>query len=281
MIALAVLLLGELQVVAEPGCVTRESIATALDEGGGIAEVERVAVHVSPGTPDDAGRARRAVDIDILLLGVDPLHRQLVIRPHECRELPELVALLVKEQRRAPAPPPLPPLVPDLKTRPAPADDGRRDVKWGACDGPPDCNGDALALQVGALLLVTFDGYQSLMFGWRHAGEYELHLSDDNGLVLGVEAHGSSTTIPVRLGVAGEGGVAHHVRLGPLDLALRGLVGVGLWRESSGALQPFVMPSSAARLRWGWVYVEAGAVLRATLQSMPAPGLYLAFGFHA
>lgn len=94
-LAAALWLGGALEVTAPPGCLAPIEVSAALDEVGGIDVAESVSVIVTPRLDE------YALVVEIALAGVPPLRRDVPLRPRECQDVADLVAVLVQGQRRA------------------------------------------------------------------------------------------------------------------------------------------------------------------------------------
>ena len=219
------------------GCVRRADIVAAVERAGGIDVAERVAVTVADG---------RLV-VEILLIGAPPLLRETELTPSECKDVPELVEVLLASQRAAhsvvPAPDPI-----QQKSqwrtnetlqfaRPT-GPDGPA-VGCGLCSGPPT---------VGGLLL---DG--SLGFGWPGLHRLAVGGGYDTGPVdiIGAGVLWGQARAALLAGVA----VSHALDDGVLSV--RGLAGgVVALTDGGSALVPGAQLS--ARLVYGWLFLEVG-----------------------
>jgi hypothetical protein len=242
-------------------CVDVDALSRALDDVGGIDAAERVTLAVV--ARDDGGYE---LDIELLLIGVPRFTRTTALRPVECKDVPELVALLVATLRRehANAPSPSPP--PIDAWRPAPerrrrlaADSTTAEVEgcFTSCLQPPELGPFSLSAAMGG----------DLWSGLRLQADVGIEVTPQLALLIVADAS--------RLGSAAHFGAAWRTVVEELDLsaraALGGGVAPGLHRPS-----PYLSPVLSARARWGWLFVEAGTSWQ--LGVAPWPGAYAQAG---
>lgn len=285
---LALLMSGTVDVVAPAGCVDPVEVSAALDEIGGIDIAETVRVEVTPRLDE------YALVVDIALAQAAPLHREVPLRPRECADVADLVAVLVQSQRRAalearllaaeneannvdedgkPAtgvPPPKPALpAMDPRTRgaqfpgtaPMSYGDG-----WSPCDGPAQCGGFRFGLSMG--LAYPFGGRGAIDTGWD--------VTPNITAIALVDTMGSNEV--VRIGAAG--GLAYRLKVADVvELSLRGLLGGGggsaaiasqgtedvqCVPDGNGNVVPQVTTLSGTRMHTSW-YVAPTAAFRARI----------------
>lgn len=178
---------GALEVSAPPGCVDPVEVGAAIDEIGGIDVAEVVRVSVTPNTDE------YTLVVDIALAQAEPLHREVPLRPRECQDVADLVAVLVQAQRRAalearllaaenkannaskgeddagagvpPPKPALPAMDPRTRGVTYPGTEARAyEPDFSACEGPMACAGLRVGVGVGAAY--PFGGRGALDTGW-------------------------------------------------------------------------------------------------------------------
>lgn len=280
--ALALSLGAVVEVHAPADCLVVGAVETALAGVGGVDVAELVRVTVEPGAPpDERGRARSTASIEIALINAPPLARMLPIRPLECRDLPDLVALLVAEQRAlaASSPPPPRPAPPPERSR-APrvmeryASPGCADV---CCVGPPEWGGTALSAFAGPVLAL---GSMGPTFGSRAGASVAVGVDDRVALVVSVEGvfvdhvHDAQGAMALHLGPE------WRWQVDELVVSVRPTLGVGGAVVSGRGYDVLAAPALASRVRFGWVLVEAGAFVHATTRWSPLVGVYAGVGLH-
>ena len=259
MLGLLLVLGAGLEVSGPVGCVDANAVGAAVDAVGGIDIAEAVAIRV---TPTDDGYA---LVVDIALADAAPLHREVALRPRECADVADLVALLVKNQRRArteapAARSPRPreaPRAMDPRTRPADYARQRAAVGWGLCEGPTTCGG--LRMGVSAGVSLPTGNRLALDAGW-----------DIDERWTGIAAAEAFVT---RGGLAA--GVAWRTRVDVLEMSARGLLGAGGGIGDYGAGY-YVSPTVAVRARVGYVFAELGTFWPLPMDRQP--GAYLVVG---
>ncbi len=307
MTALVVALLtsGALEVRAPPGCVDPLEVATALDQIGGIDVAEVVRVQVTPRLDE------YALVVDIALAQAEPQHREVPLRPRECGDVADLVAVLVQNQRRAAlqarlaaAPesdvageegassPTAAPSATDPSTQGS-ADPGTATTPHdrSPCDVPGKCADFRLGLALGG----------SYPLGGRGGVDLASDLTPDVTAIAVAEAYGG---IESRMGVAA--GMAWRTHVADVaEVSLRGLLGAGVGTTTVAAqglehvecvpdasdngaprLKPrtgttvdtrwYVAPTVAVRGRVGFVLAEAGVTWHLNVDVTPA--VYLSIG---
>ncbi|MDP2343940.1 MAG: hypothetical protein Q8O67_23485 [Deltaproteobacteria bacterium] len=295
MSALSLLLVlgAAIEVNAPAGCVDPVEVAAALEEIGGVDVAERVAVTVTPRLDE------YALVVDVALLQSAPLHREVSLRPRECADVADLVAVLVQGQRRAALEArllaaPEPAVVvevakksarPGIDPRVRPNDQQLREPHWSPCDGPIPCGGFRLGLAMGGAF--PTGARFGLDTGWDVS-------RDVSAIAVGEVFSGLGTT---RMGAGG--GAAWRATIDKtFELSLRGLVGGGIGTTSikdvpiaepvecvvdeTGQARTkdqvtwFVGPTLAARGRIGYVFVEVGTYWHVNIDAFP--GAYFAIG---
>jgi hypothetical protein len=226
-------------VQAPAGCVDPVEVSAALDEIGGIDIAETVRVQVTPRLDE------YALVVDIALAQAAPLHREVALRPRECQDVADLVAVLVQSQRRAalearllaeqsvpvdedgnvatgePQPKPaLPAMDPRTRgaqypgTTSATYEDG-----WSPCEGPAQCGGFRFGLSLG--LAYPLVGRGAIDTGWD--------VTENLTAIAAVDTHGQGDVGNggvMRIG--GGAGVSYRTRMFDfLELSARGLLGGG------------------------------------------------------
>lgn len=280
--ALVSSLVAVVDVRADADCLSVPALESALAEVGGVDVAELVRVSVEPGAlPDERGRPRSTASIEIALINAPPILRALSIRPLECRDLPELVALLVAEQRAHAASLPVAPLPPPPPERPRAPRATQRYASPGCADvfcvGPPDWGGTAVSAFLGPVAAL---GGRGPRFGARVGASIALGIDQGFAVVASVEG-GLLNHVH-----DGQGSMALH--LGPewrwhvdeLVLAVRPSLGVGGAVVSGHGYDLLATPAVAGRLRFGWVFFEGGAFAQATTRWTPLAGVYAAAGLH-
>lgn len=272
------------------GCVTSKELDDALMEIGGIDDLtERISVRIEPSASGDdsltivatLGLARAPNEI-----------RQATFIPHECVDVPALVAVWAAAQRRHAQRAPLA-LRPAPRT-PAPPRDARArkhgvvlDEGWTACSGPADCGGPRVTFAGGPTLGFDPDG-----LSWASARlqiDASTRLTDSVHVqgVAALDGTADAAAPVVELGP----GVAATAPLGPLEASLHGSFSLGLTScaaksdacifQGSGATSTSVslvaVPRAAARVRFGYGFVEIGAT--AHVGSASPLGAYALVGF--
>lgn len=300
---------GALDVSAPPGCVDPVEVSAALDEIGGIDIAETVHITVTPRMDE------YALVVDIALAGAPPLHRDVPLRPRECQDVADLVAVLVQSQRRAaleaklladleaskphmgPDGAPLPkPALPamDPRTRPAAqmmSDEPVMFDGWSPCDGPMPCGGFRLGVALGGAF--PLGARASVDTGW-----------DVNESTTAI-VQGEALTGDQFARAGGSAGVAWRTLVVDrvVEVSVRGLIGFGggnsaakdkalapvecVVDESGNAvgsqLAPsrittwYLAPTIGVRARIGYAYAEAGTFWHVNLDDTPSA--YLAVGF--
>jgi hypothetical protein len=293
-------------------CVARDQLEHALAEVGGVDELtERVAVRIGPAASDDGALA---VVAELRLSRVRDVVREAAFLPHECSDVPELVAVWVQAQRRTAQQK----NVQRSEGEEAPRALSRADRAfsrsgvrrardplvmaddWSACSGPADCGGPRASLAVGPAL-----GFGPDRLLRQSSGRLQLDASTrvtERVHLEGVVAFDGtrdSGAFMLELGP----GVAGIVPLGALEASLHGSVSLGLTscppknpfnasspppsvyacvvsEESLGvanaSLSLVAVPRVAARFRFGYGFVELGAT--AHLGATPPLEAYLLFG---
>lgn len=292
-LAFALVTAAALDVHAPAGCLDAVELAAAIEEVGGIDVAESVAVTITPVMDS------YALVVDIALIDAPSVHREVPLRPRECADVADLVAVLLQGQRRAALearlrPPPAMTL--PLPREALPADDPRRkpadfarnrDVTFpNPCEGPLPCGG----FRGG----VSFAG--AVPLGARMAVDIGYDVSPEGTAIVVVDGYERSGSRRA----AGSLGIAWRKKIGVLELSGRGLFGAGAGSaaEKSGAPSAvacvvdkessavrtvseghsavFIQPTVAVRSRIGYVFAEAGASWAVGLDELP--GAYLAIG---
>ena len=283
MIAWIIWTVAEVGVQGTPTCVDAAAVGAAVDAVGGVDVAERVTLAVAP-VQGIGGQALHAVTIDIALIGAEPLHRELSIRPLECADLPDLVAVLVRQQRAAARAAPavrLPPVEPRRHTAfDDRASDDRNLVAWGPCDGPPDCAGPPLTLIAGPLTVVDLGDHGGVGLGPHIVGDATL--SGDPGLVMGGQIYTARTTAAAAAII----GAAFGHAIGGGQVSVRTTIGGGVRASFDGGgppvgVLPVLVPGVAGRFTFGWLALEAGALVEVPLGSLPIVGLHAGIGLSA
>jgi hypothetical protein len=252
---------------APAGCVETVEVEVALAEVGGIDVTELFELRL---VPSNEGFD---LSLDIALNGAPPLHRDVALRRRDCRDVADLVAVLVQQQRRAANDRVF---VPEAVTRATPvskptAQPARTSGR--AREPVLDCCGAFhLAGTVGPAFAVGARG--AVEVGWDFP---RLALTT----FVAVEAIADLGQADKRGDVAV--GVAWHVPTGDIDVSLRPQFGVGATsggtRNVSGSAAPcasgttekplsgeyvvassaYLAPAVAARARLGVVFFEVGS----------------------
>jgi hypothetical protein len=257
---IAATLVAAVEVDAPLGCVSHVELEVALNEIGGLDPAEQVAVRVMrqpsmiptgeavvPVPPaDDA----YLLTLDIALLQAPSLHREVRLWPTECRDVADLVAVLVQQQRRAslkqrlvdfentsndgdPAPSTtrVVPRNRSLGSTPLLDPSQQRQTElledtWRPCDGPIRCGGWRSSASYGA----------AFGLGQRAAADTGFDVSAATvlvqGSVVGTFADPSRGELrgDISIGAAWRTKLLQHV-----ELSTRGLLGVG---GTTGGVRP-------------------------------------------
>jgi hypothetical protein len=256
-VLLALTITAALEVDAPVGCVDLVEVDVALQEMGGLDPAERVAVSVTRRLDE------YVLTVDIALLEAPALHREVPLRPPECRDVADLVAVLVHQQRRAalesrlvrPATTPAStdtapttPTTPTIPTTPTtPTGRGRQtpvpavdppppgpqmlDDSWGPCDGPARCGGWRASAGLGAA--IGLGQRAAVDAGWDIGLATVLLQGSavDSGTESGSELRGD-----VAIGAAWRSTILEQV-----ELSGRALIGVG---GTSGGTRPLANSSA-------------------------------------
>lgn len=246
---LALTITAALEVEAPSGCIDVVEVDVALQEIGGLDPAEQVAVRVTPRLDE------YVLTVDIALLETPTLHREVPLRPAECRDVADLVAVLVQQQRRAalesrllhPAttaaitdtapttstaspghggPTRVPPADP-----PAPRPVQVLDDSWGPCDGPARCGGWRASAGLGAA--IGLGERAAVDTGWD-IGPATIVLQG-SAISSGAEPE-SELRGDIAIGAAWRSLIIEQV-----ELSARALVGVG---GTSGGTRPLANSSA-------------------------------------
>jgi hypothetical protein len=276
----------------EVPCVTEQQIVRALDDVGGVLDMERVEVSVTPATAPGAGYV---LTVRADLLNRPLLERTTIIQTHECKDVADLVAFLVEHHRRTKAAAGQLPAAsgPSTSSVLPKADDLVRDGlaparsnphidptpisdSWSACDGPPSGGclgirpsvgagpttlGAHLQVDVSARLFdrITIGG---LAFVEEHASD----LASDRRTFVGIGSRASlAPYLPdlvnraIDVTAAGHVGVASRYSKGTV-LETDGCNGPTA--DAKGVMRELTlwMPGmqAALRARYGYVFAELG-----------------------
>src|SRR4051812_33752350 len=97
---LAVFAVNSIDVQSPTSCLNGADVMVAVDAVGGLDTAESVRVVVEQ-ADKGSGIDPLVLSIDIELVNAPPLHRVAPLREIECNDVPDLVAVLVANQRRA------------------------------------------------------------------------------------------------------------------------------------------------------------------------------------
>lgn len=287
--ALALSLAAGLEVSAPTGCVDPIEVEVALQEVGGLDPAEQVTVRVTPLLDE------YTLGIDIALIETPTIHRQVPLRPSECRDIADLIAVLVQQHRRAAlharvlgatrttTTPKAAPDEDDADRQTAPPPDAATpptspllDDTLSPCTGPVRCGGFRAS---GSLGLAFGLGQRTAVdMGWD-LGSASV-IAQGSMIGTGVEPEDE-------LRVDGAiGGAWRSLIVDQVEVSARGLVGLGLTSgghrpvanssapcvadENGDPITPtpdehvvaptwFVAPGVAVRARYGYLFVEAGS----------------------
>ncbi|HEY4221298.1 MAG TPA: hypothetical protein VGO62_08140 [Myxococcota bacterium] len=244
-------LASAVDVMAPADCVDAAAVEGALADVGGVDIAESVDVVVSPAPPDHL-----LLRVELALVRVEPLHRELAIRPLECRDIPALVAALVADQRASmPRPPPaLPPpdheVVPHVPTIFELRDDsGCEDF---VCLKPVPA-GAATFVSVSAGVGVSTPAE----VGPRGTLDFTFGIDTHSAVVVNLAGESFSTS---RNAVAAMGVALRELALNDIvELSVRPTVGLGVDDSRFHGISPLGSVSVAGRARVRYIYLELGA----------------------
>jgi hypothetical protein len=269
MIALALLLVSQ--------CVDEAKLKAALDDVGGIEPAEEVRVSATQLSDSDY-----ELDIFIALIGVPPLSRKTPLRAVECKDVPDLVAVLVMTMRRereakAVVVAKTPERINVDTWRPAPqprrhsSTMGVRqaDVSEASslCTGPPTLGNFSLGISAGYEPSAIVRGQL------------------DASYVLGRNVSLVGVVDGSRWGVGAHLGLGWKFSLEGAEISPRVLLGLGagvavarrgVTIHEYGATTSYISPIVALRARLGWFFVETGGIWHIIRD--PFPGIYLSGG---
>jgi hypothetical protein len=244
------------------------------------------------GTDPAEGVDPFVLTIDVELAGAPRLHRVAPLRAVECKDIPDLVGVLVDDQRKT-YPPPPPAEAPPPTARPTPRAAPKPSAPPAPDRMPPTLGAMDFGVGPCAGPLALCGQYVSLAAGIGAEAPGAARVVVDGAVKLGDSAailvQGDGT---VGQTIAGYAGAAYRMPLtDKLTLEMRGLVGGGdaflvsssngngakqctpqsaSGRSLGGTNTWFVAPVAAARARFGWFYVELGGTWRLNAQDTPA-----------